>query len=182
MNTKRHYMNPIAASSRNFGFRNQATRGSVLLTALIFSVIIGISITSYLQMSANSLKLAHRTFFADAAGNLAEAGTEEAVWSFNKLGYATDSASISTAWSGWTLGNTVADTDITSLGSGYSTSSPPSVTFSAPGGSGVTATGTAIVTTITLNQNGTTTVITGVTGITVTNPGSGLYLAAYGHN
>jgi hypothetical protein len=168
MNTKRHDRNPLTASPRNLGFRNQTTRGSVLLTALIFALIIGICITSYLQLTTTSLSLAHRTFFADAACNLAEAGTEEAVWSFNKLGYATDSTSINTAWSGWTLGNTIADVNISSMGSGYT--SAPTVAFSGGGGTG--AAGTATITTVTLETSPLTTV-TGVTGVTITNPGSG---------
>jgi hypothetical protein len=166
MNTKRHDLYPLAASPRDLGFRNQATRGSVLLTTLIFALIIAISLTSYLQISANSLRLAHRTFFADAACNLAEAGTEEAVWSFNKLGYATDIPSVNAAWSNWTLGNTIADVNITSMGSGFT--SAPTVVFSGGGGSG--AAGTATITTVTFG-NGTT--VTGVTGVTITNPGSG---------
>ena len=104
----------------------KSSRGSVLITTLIFSLIIAITLVGYLKLSTNSLKLAHRTYFADLAGNLAEAGTEEAVWSFNKLGYNNTSANITASWSGWTLGNTVADTNITSFGSGYT--SAPTVT------------------------------------------------------
>lgn len=146
-----------------------ATRGSALITALIFGIIIAITLVSYLKLSTNSLKLAHRTFFADAASNLAEAGTEEAVWSFNRLGFSTDAATINTAWSGWTLGNTVADCYMTSMGSGYT--SAPTVTFSGGGGTG--ATGTAVITTSSVTTAGVTTTITAVSGINITNPGSG---------
>lgn len=145
-------------------FRNE--HGSVLITALIFSIILGITLVSYISLSSNSLKLAHRTFFADAVANLAEAGTEEAVWAFNQMGNSTDATSVANAWSGWTLTQTVADVYLTSLGSGYTT--PPAVTFSGGGGTGATA--TASLTTF-YAVDGTAT--TRVTGITVTNPGSG---------
>src|SRR4051812_14164930 len=86
-----------------------ADRGSVLITAMIFSIIIGITLVGYIKLSTNSLKLGHRTFFADTVNNLAEAGTEEAVWAFNQLGNSTDATSVANAWNGWTRGNNVAD-------------------------------------------------------------------------
>jgi len=144
-------------------------RGSVLITALIFSIILAITLMSYISLSNNSLKLAHRTFFADAAGNLAEAGTEEAVWAFNQMGNSTDATTVANAWNGWTLSQTVADVYMSSMGSGYT--SAPTVAFSGGGGSG--ATGTATITTFYTISGGVTTATTRVTGITVTNPGSG---------
>jgi Tfp pilus assembly protein PilX len=151
------------------GNQASADRGSVLITALIFSIVIGIALVGYIRLSNNSLKLAHRTFFADAANNLAEAGTEEAVWAFNQMGNSTDATTVANAWSGWTLSPTVADAYITSMGSGYT--SAPTVTFSGGGGTG--AAGTATITTSYVTYNGVTTAITGVSGITITNPGSG---------
>lgn len=152
-------------SSRRLG----ADRGSVIITALIFAAVIAISLVSYLRLSTNSLKLAHRTFFADAATNLAEAGTEEAVWSFNTMALSDDSTVIANAWSGWTLGNTIADAYITNGGQDYT--STPTVTFSGGGGTG--AAGTAVVTTSTVVYGSVTTTLRQVTGITITNPGSG---------
>lgn len=70
-------------------------RGSILILALLLVAIVGISIATYLDMGANMLKMSHRTFFADNAGNLAEAGLEQAIWSFNQLGAG---ASTSAAW------------------------------------------------------------------------------------
>src|SRR5688572_20631103 len=149
--------------------RTSAERGSVLITALIFSIIIGITLMSYIRLSSNSLKLAHRTFFADAVTNLAEAGTEEAVWAFNQMGNSTNASVVASAWSGWTLSQTVADIYLTSLGSGYT--SAPTVTISGGGGSGATA--TATITTFYTVSGGVTTATTRVTNINITNPGSG---------
>jgi len=155
-----------ASSALPRGTRNRSARGSILITALIFAIIIGITLVSYIRLSSNSLKLAHRTFFADAVANLAEAGTEEAVWAFNVMGNSTDSTSVNNAWNGWTRTQTVADIYLTSLGSGYT--SEPTVTLTGGGGTGATA--TASLTTF-YKVDGTA--VTRVTGITVTNPGSG---------
>ena len=153
---------------------HQAIRGSVLITALIFAIIIGITLVGYVKLSTNSLKLAHRTFFADAASNLAEAGTEEAVWSFNTLGNRTGSTATAEAWQStgnvWTIGG-VSSIYVTSSGSGYT--SAPTVTISPPGGSGTTATANAIITTSYTTTGGVTTATTKVTGFTITNYGSG---------
>ncbi|SDS66505.1 hypothetical protein [Opitutus sp. GAS368] len=158
-----------ATAHRHAGCTANSSRGSALITTLIFSLIIAITLVGYLKLSTNSMKLAHRTYFADLAGNLAEAGTEEAVWSFNKLGYATDSTSINAAWGGWTLGNTVAATNITSMGSGYT--SAPTVAFSGGGGTGAAATANIVTSIIVVG--GVPTTITGVSSLTITNAGSG---------
>lgn len=162
-------MNIPATSSLPFGHHEPSTRGSVLITALIFSIIIAITLVSYIQLSTNSMKLAHRTFFADEANNIAEAGTEEAVWSFNTLNNYTDATHVAAAWNGWTIGNTISDAYVTSMGSGYT--SAPTVTFTGGGGSG--AAGTATITTSYYTVAGTTTAITGVSNITITSAGSG---------
>lgn len=158
-----------AAPYSTAGRRFPSNHGSVLITALIFSIIIGITLVGYIRLSNNSLKLAHRTFFADAANNIAESGTEKAVWAFNQMDNSSDATVIANAWSGWTLSNTVADAYMTSMGSGYT--SAPTVAFSGGGGTG--AAGTATITTTYVTYSGVTTAITGVSGITITNPGSG---------
>ncbi len=151
------------------GLRAQGMRGSALITAMIFVLIIEITLVGYIKISTNSLNLSHRTYFADLAGNLAEAGTEEAIWSFNKLQYATDATSINTAWSGWTLGDTIADAGITNMGSGYT--SAPTVTISGGGGTGATA--TATITTVNIGTNASPVYVTRVSSVNITNPGSG---------
>jgi Tfp pilus assembly protein PilX len=149
--------------------RLSSSRGSVLITAMVFAIIIGVTLASYIRLSTNSLKLSHRTFFADAANNLAEAGTEEAVWAFNKMGNSSDPAVIAAAWTGWNLGNQVADVYMARMGTGYT--SAPTVTLTGGGGTGATA--TAQITTSTRMVSGSPVTTTQVTGITITNGGTG---------
>ena len=78
-------------------------RGSMLLTAMLFSIGMAIVLGTYLNLSRTTLKVAHRTFFANDAANLAEAGLEEALYSFNLMAAGTAPA---TAWSGWTISTT----------------------------------------------------------------------------
>ena len=75
-------------------------RGSVLITALIFSIIIAISLSSYIRLALNSLKLADRSFYQNAALNLAEYGLEQALYCYNRLDNAATPAA---AWTeaGW---------------------------------------------------------------------------------
>lgn len=80
--------------------RITSDRGSMLLTAMLFAVGMAIVLGSYLTLSRTSLKVAHRTFFANDAANLAEAGVEEALYCFNQMSAGTAPA---TAWSGWTI-------------------------------------------------------------------------------
>src|SRR5437870_3803842 len=62
-----------------------ASRGSVLITALILAAIIAISLTSYIKLALNSLTLADRSFYQNAAVNLTEVGIEEAMYCYNQL-------------------------------------------------------------------------------------------------
>jgi hypothetical protein len=78
-------------------FIRHPARGSVLIVALLISALIAVSLASYLSLNLSSTRLAKRSFDGYAALNLAEAGTEEGVWSFNRA-----AASDSAAWTGWT--------------------------------------------------------------------------------
>lgn len=77
----------------------QSQRGSLLIVALILSAIIGVSLASYLQLGRNSLTVANRALYNNAAMNLAENGLEEAMYSINKL---VADASYSWTADGWT--------------------------------------------------------------------------------
>lgn len=90
----------IRLTSTSGDRRHAGERGSMLLTAMLFAAGIAIVLGSYLALSRTSLKVAHRTFFANDAANLAEAGLEEALYCFNLVAAGT---SPSTAWSGWTV-------------------------------------------------------------------------------
>lgn len=59
-------------------------RGAVLIVAMLVAAMIAIVLGSYLSLNLNTTRLAYRSFHARAALNLAEAGTEEGVWSFNR--------------------------------------------------------------------------------------------------
>lgn len=86
--------------------RRPATqRGSVLISALFISVGLAVGLVGYLVLSNTALKLSHRTLFLNDATNLAEAGLEEAIYSFNQM---TAGVAIATAWSGWTVSGTTA--------------------------------------------------------------------------
>jgi hypothetical protein len=78
MNANPHLLSP----SRNLSFR---TRGSILLLVLCFAALIAISLTSYVALSLNSMKLANRSYYQNSAMNLAEIGIEEAMYCFNRL-------------------------------------------------------------------------------------------------
>jgi hypothetical protein len=71
-------------------------RAAVLIVALLVSALIALGLASYLNLNLSSTRLAKRTFNSYAALNLAETGTEEAVWSFNRA-----SAGAADAWTGW---------------------------------------------------------------------------------
>ncbi len=75
----------------------QSERGTVLIVALVLSAVIGVSLVSYLKVSTTSLKLAHRSFFAETANHLVEAGIEDALFCFNQLG---SGVPVDTAWDG----------------------------------------------------------------------------------
>lgn len=83
----------------------QSQRGSLLIVALILSAIIGISLASYLQLGRNSLTVANRALYNNAAMNLAENGLEEAMYSINRL-----IADSTYSWTGdgWTAVGTTA--------------------------------------------------------------------------
>jgi Tfp pilus assembly protein PilX len=59
-------------------------RGAVLIVALMFSLIIAISLVSFLNLSATASRLSYRTFYQGVAMNIAESGLEQALWEINK--------------------------------------------------------------------------------------------------
>ncbi len=85
--------------------RGDARRGSILIVALLLSAVIGISLGSYIALSATALKLSNRSFYNTAAINLAETGVEEALYCFNQ---ATAGVAVDTAWGAWTRSGNLA--------------------------------------------------------------------------
>ncbi|MBI2518718.1 MAG: hypothetical protein HYV95_17725 [Opitutae bacterium] len=92
------------------------TRGTVLVVALLIMAVIALGITSYLNLSLGSARLAKRGFSQTAAFNLAETGAEEAVWSFNRA-----NAGAGDAWSGWATSGGVAKRAFTGFDLGGNT-------------------------------------------------------------
>jgi hypothetical protein len=60
-------------------------RGSVLIIAMLAAALIAFVLGGYLNLGLSSAHFANRTFYSNASFNLAEAGGEEAIWSFNQL-------------------------------------------------------------------------------------------------
>ncbi|MDD2764526.1 MAG: hypothetical protein PHE83_11185 [Opitutaceae bacterium] len=77
-------------------FPRSRSRGAVLIIALLVAAFIALVLGSYINLNLSTARLANRSYCADAAFNLAEAGAEEALWSFNQA-----AAGSSSAWEGW---------------------------------------------------------------------------------
>jgi hypothetical protein len=76
----------------------------VLIVAMLLSAIIGISLVSYINLCTTSLRLSDRSFYQNAAVNLAEVGVEEAMYCYNQLD------NVSTATAAWTTPTAIAST------------------------------------------------------------------------
>lgn len=80
--------------------RGPATRGSLLISAMLISAVVGLGLAASIKLSFNSLRLAQRTFYLNDAANLAEAGLEEAVHCFRLVESGTATG---TAWQHWEI-------------------------------------------------------------------------------
>jgi len=77
---------------------SRSERGGLLITAMIFSAIIGVSIVSFIRLGRTTGQISNRGLYNNAAMNLAENGLEEAMYSLNQM-----VAGSATAWnSPWT--------------------------------------------------------------------------------
>jgi hypothetical protein len=90
-------MNHLACPLRRPARVARAQRGSLLIVAMLLSVIIGISLVSYIKLATNSHRLADRSFLQISAMNLAEIGAEEALYCYNRLD---NVSSPQAAWAG----------------------------------------------------------------------------------
>lgn len=72
-------------------------RGAVLIVALLITALIALALGSYLTLNLTGARLARQSYRQTSSFHLAEAGAEEALWSFNQA-----NARNSGAWSGWT--------------------------------------------------------------------------------
>jgi hypothetical protein len=90
---------PVREAAPRRALRRRSKRAAVLIVALMVAALIAVGLGSYLNLNLASSRLAKRSFNTYAALNLAEAGTEEAVWSFNRT-----QGGDTTAWSNWSTG------------------------------------------------------------------------------
>lgn len=86
--------------------RNQSitsARGSVLLVAMIFATLLALGLGSYLAMATGALKISRRSFTANEAMNVTEAGLEQALWTFNLANDQDVAGETVTAWDSWII-------------------------------------------------------------------------------
>ncbi len=76
--------------------RHLDRRGSVLIVAMLLTAMLALVLGSYFNLTLTSSRQTRRTFDHDAAFHLAEAGIEEAVWSYNQT-----LAGSTSGWTGW---------------------------------------------------------------------------------
>jgi hypothetical protein len=80
---------------------SRSERGGVLLVAFVLSTVMAVAVASLLKLSSNALTMSQRSALSNDAMNLAEAGLELALWSFNQA-----HADNPEAWNGWQPGLT----------------------------------------------------------------------------
>ncbi len=78
-------------------------RGAVLIVALLITALIALALGSYLTLNLSNARLARQSYQQASSFHLAEAGAEEAVWSFNQA-----NAHNAAAWTGWSVQNAAA--------------------------------------------------------------------------
>lgn len=59
-------------------------RGSALIVAMIFSIVLAVSIGTYTSLTVNTMKMSNRSYHSGIAMNVAEAGLEEGLWNLNR--------------------------------------------------------------------------------------------------
>src|SRR5258708_1660781 len=78
-------------------------RGAVLIVALLIVALIALALGSYLTLNLSTSRLARQSYQQSTSFHLAEAGAEEAVWSFNQA-----NAQNAAAWTDWSIQNATA--------------------------------------------------------------------------
>ncbi len=73
-------------------------RGTVLIVTLLVMALIALGLGSYLSLTLSTSRHSRQGYQQNAAFHLAEAGAEEALWSFNQA-----NAHNPAAWAGWTV-------------------------------------------------------------------------------
>ncbi len=73
-------------------------RGSIMMVAVLFAILIAISVGSFLKLANHESRLSNIAFHSNSSLNLAEAGVEMALYAMNHGD-----------WSGWTVSGTTAE-------------------------------------------------------------------------
>ena len=87
-------------SYKTAGRTGPRNAGTVLVVTLLVLALIALGLASYLALNLGTARLARQGYQQTASFHLAEAGTEEALWSFNRA-----TAGSADAWAGWTVQN-----------------------------------------------------------------------------
>lgn len=119
------------------GWPAQRERGVLIVIAMLLAGLMAIALVTYIRLSTNSLRLANRSFYNNAAINLAETGIEEALYCFNQVNAGT---AVATAWNGWdTSDGTSAKRTFSGYNFGGNTTASVKVYVSAYNPSGATS-------------------------------------------
>lgn len=62
----------------------RSRRASLLIVAMLLAALTAIGIATFLRLGTSSMQMAHRSFFENAAMNLAEGGLDQAMWCFDQ--------------------------------------------------------------------------------------------------
>lgn len=125
-----------------FQFNSGARRGSAMLSAMCFTIVLMIAIGGYITVCYRSLEMSNRSLQSTRGIELAEIGMEEALWALNK-----------NDWSTWTIAGTTATKSMT--GFSYDNGVTGSVALTVTNFSGTTGSRTVTVTGTTTLADGT---------------------------
>jgi Tfp pilus assembly protein PilX len=114
-------------------------RGTVLLAALCFTLVLGLVLATYQAMCYYTLKTGNRNAWSARCIELAETGFEEALWSLNQ-----DSLANPNAWNGWVRDAGVATKTVT--GFNYAGTNSGEVRLTISNYSGLPAQGPRVIT------------------------------------
>jgi Tfp pilus assembly protein PilX len=113
-------------------FSARRQRGSVLLAALCFAIVLGLAVGSYVSLCHRTLQLSTRALQSSRNFAVAEAGMEEALWALNK-----------DDWTGWTFNGQTATKVLSGFdhGGGAAGSATVTIRTAADGSRSVKVTG-----------------------------------------
>lgn len=127
--------------ARLLQFRSGARRGSAMLSAMCFTIVLAVALGGYITVCYRTLEMSSRSLQGTRGIELAEIGMEEALWALNK-----------NDWSTWTIVGTTATK--TMCGFTYDNGVTGSIALTVTNFSGASGTRTVTVTGTTTLANG----------------------------